>query len=152
MSAMILFPVGLVVAEFIAWPLTFLIAAIFAAIGAGWAGNLLTPGRSRLLPIVGVSMATAAVVGLAVLILIANYLPTPSFVVERAGIGPGRAADVLLGMIFIALGASWATWRFRGPEPVLVKDVALTLGLVSLAVLVIVATLLVASLFGLTGH
>ncbi len=150
-GGMLVFPFGLVVAEFIIWPLAFVIGAIFAAIGAGWAGNLLAPGRSRLLPIVGVSVATAAVMTVAVLILMSNYLPTPGFVAEQAGIAPGRLADVVMGMVFIALGASWAAWRFRSPEPDLARDAALTLGLVGLAILVFVATLFVAGLFGLTG-
>src|SRR5918911_857527 len=139
-GAMVVFPFGLVVAELIIWPLSFLIGAIFAAIGAGWAANLLAPGRTHLLPVASVSMAIAAVMGAAVLILISNHLPTP-----------GRATNVLLGMVFIALGASWAAWHFRGPESDLAKDVALTLGLVGLAIVGFLATLFVVDLFGLTG-
>ena len=150
-GAMVVFPFRLVVAELIIWPLSFLIGAIFAAIGAGWAANLLAPGRTHLLPVVSVSMAIAAVMGAAVLILISNHLPTPGSVAEQAGIGPGRATNVLLGMVFIALGASWAAWHFRGPESDLAKDVALTLGLVGLAIVGFLATLFVVDLFGLTG-
>ncbi len=150
-GAMVVFTFGLVVAELIIWPLTFFIGAIFAAIGAGWAGNLLAPGRTHLLPVVSVSMTIAAAMGVAVLIVTSNHLPTPGSVAEQAGIGPGRATNVLLGMVLIALGASWAAWHFRGPESDLAKDVALTLGLVGLAIVVFLATLFVVDLFGPAG-
>ena len=94
------------------------------------------------MPIVAVSEIAAAVVAVAILILMARTapgtLPSPPFVVA-------------LGMILIALGASWAAWRFRSAERYMGRDAAITLGLVGSAVLLFVATLLVAGLLGLTG-
>jgi len=142
LGGLLVIPFGLVVIEFVIFPLAFAVGALFAAIGAGWVGNLLAPGGSRFLPIVAISEIAAAVVAVALLVVMARTppgtLPSPLFVVA-------------LGMILIALGASWAAWRFRSPERYMGRDATITLGLVGLAVLLFVATLFVASLFGLTG-
>lgn len=149
-AGMLVFPFGLVVHEFVIWPLTFGICAIFAAIGAGWASNLLVPGhtRSRLLPVVGISEATAAVVAIALLALTAFLFPRfPAF---ASMLGP----PVFLlgtGVIFIAMSASWAAWHFRSLESRVGKEIAITIGLVGLAILAFVATLFLAGLFGLAG-
>ncbi len=62
---------GLVVVEVVIFPLTWVIAALFAALGASWAGILLSPDHtsSRILPGIGVSEATASVVVVLFLIL-----------------------------------------------------------------------------------
>jgi len=142
LGGLLVVPFGLVVVEFVIFPLAFAVGALFAAIGAGWVGNLLAPGGSRFLPIVAISEIAAAVVAVALLVVMARTppgtLPSPLFVVA-------------LGMILIALGASWAAWRFRSPERYMGRDATITLGLVGLAVLLFMATLFVASLFGLTG-
>jgi hypothetical protein len=142
LGGLLVIPFGLVVVEFVIFPLAFAVGALFAAIGAGWVGNLLAPGGSRFLPIVAISEIAAAVVAVALLVVMARTppgtLPSPLFVVA-------------LGMILIALGTSWAAWRFRSPERYMGRDATITLGLVGLAVLLFVATLFVASLFGLTG-
>jgi hypothetical protein len=151
--ALFIFLFGLIVPEAIIFPLTFGIGAIFAAIGASWVGNRLATERtrSRLLPIVGISETTAVVVAVGLLALMLNHLPTPGFVIERSGMAPGRIVDVVLGMVFIALSASWATWRFRSSERRTGRDAAIMLGLVGLSILIFVATLYTASLFGLVG-
>ena len=135
---------GLVVVEVVIFPLTWVVAALFAALGASWAGILLSPDHtsSRILPVVGVSEAIAGVVVVLFLIL----PPTLGVSVLALG-GP----PVVLGavMVLIGLSASWAAWHFRGPEGRFGKDALMTLGLVGLAVLVIVGTLYVASLFGM---
>jgi hypothetical protein len=141
-GGLLVVPFGLVVVEFVIFPLTFAVGALFAAIGAGWLGNLVAPGGSRFLPIVAVSEIMAAVVAVVLLVLMATTplgtLPAPLFIVA-------------LGMILIALGASWAAWHFRSPERHMGIDAAITLGLVGLAALLFVATLFVAGLLGLTG-
>jgi hypothetical protein len=151
--ALFIFLFGLIVPEAIIFPLTFGIGAIFAAIGASWVGNRLATERtrSRLLPIVGISETTAVVVAVGLLALMLNHLPTPGFVIERSGMAPGRIVDVVLGMVFIALSASWATWRFRSSERRTGRDAAIMLGLVGLSILIFIATLYTASLFGLVG-
>ena len=62
---------GLVVVEVVIFPLTWVVAALFAALGASWAGILLSPDHtsSRILPVVGVSEAMAGVVVVLFLIL-----------------------------------------------------------------------------------
>jgi hypothetical protein len=151
--ALFIFLFGLIMPEPIIVPLTFGIGAIFAAIGASWVGNRLVPDhtRSRLLPIVGIAETTAIVVAVALLVLMSNHLPTPGFVIEWSGMAPGRIVDVVLGMVFIALSASWATWRFRSSERRPGRDAAIMLGLVGLSILTFIGTLYIASLFGLVG-
>ena len=142
LGGLLVVPFGLVVVEFVIFPLAFAVGALFAAIGAGWVGNLLAPGGSRFLPIVAISEIAAAVVAVALLVVMAR---TP------LGTPPSPLFVVALGMVLIALGASWAAWRFRSPERYMGRDATITLGLVGLAVLLFVATLFVASLLGLTG-
>lgn len=128
---------GLVMYEWVLWPLTFSISAIFAAIGAGWVGNLFAPGyaRSQFLPIVGVSEVAATIVTvIAVVVAVVLYVPFFIPPIYRFG----------FGVIFIALSASEATWHFRSPESSLGKDVTITMGLVGLAVVIFVSTVNVA--------
>lgn len=118
---------GLVTPFFIVAPLAAGIGALIAALGGSWAGTLLSPDgtRTRLLPVVLASEVTAA---LAVIVLIAPMLPGPLIF---------RFA---LATLIIALGASWATWRFRGPRGRMDRGAAITL---VLAVIVLILTLLV---------
>jgi hypothetical protein len=139
-------PFGLGVHELVIWPLTFGISAIFAAIGAGWAGNLLAPdhARSRFLPIVGVSEVAATIV---TVIAVAGFVLHRATAQDPAQESPFFVPPIYrfgFGVIFIALSASAATWHFRTPRSSLGKDVAITMGLVGLAVLVFVATVYVA--------
>jgi hypothetical protein len=148
-GGVLVLPFGLVLVEFVIWPLTFAIAAIFASVGAGWAGNLLAPGRSRLLPIVGIAEVTGAAVSVLLIVFLLSVRPQ----------SPGEAPTVFVppiflletGVILIALSAAWAVRRFRSPESRLGKDAAITLGLLVVAVLAFFATLLLAGLFGLAG-
>ena len=56
-AGMLVVPFGLVVVAYVKLPLLFGIAALFAALGASWAGILISPEgtSSRILPVVGVS-------------------------------------------------------------------------------------------------
>ena len=54
-----------------------------------------------------------------------------------------------VGTIFIALSASWAAWHFRSLQGHLLRDIAMTVSLVGVAVFIFVATLIAAGLFGL---
>lgn len=135
--------------EFVIWPLTFGIAAIFAAVGAGWAGNLLAPGRSRLLPVVGAAEVTAAVVSVLLIVFLLSVRPQSPADEPTVFIPPIYLLET--GVILIALSAAWATWHFRSPESRLDKDAAITMGLLIVAVGAFFATLLLAGLFGLAG-
>ena len=95
-------PLGLGVPEIILWPITFGIGALAAALGAVWIGNRFTPpidARRRLLQIVAISEATAAIV---VVLLLSVPLLIPT----------NNLSLLVLGMSFIALSTSWATWHF----------------------------------------
>jgi hypothetical protein len=69
----VLLPLGLILDQVIVYPLAFGVAALLAALAAGWAGTLLAPGatRTRLLPVVVAAEAAAAVLVLAVLVFLA---------------------------------------------------------------------------------
>ncbi len=138
---------GLVLHEFIVWPLAFGVGALFAAIGAGWVGTLLASDhtRSRLLSVVGVSEAIAAVV--AVIGLVLRRLPGLEVPLFGSMVLSGTMLFGL-GMVPVALGASWATRRFRSSGPHrLGKDVGITMGLLALAALALVGATLSPSLF-----
>ena len=122
---------GLVTPLFIVWPLAVGRGALLAAIGASWVGTLLTPTRtrSRLLWVVLVSEVTAVV--LAVVFLVGSILVPLIF-------------QLGFSAIVIALSASWATWRFRGPGEQMGRDAAMTL--------VLAMAVLVASLLSLWGY
>lgn len=139
-------PLYLVLHELVLWPLAFGVGALFAAIGAGWVGTFLASDqtRSRLLAVVGVSEATAAIVTVIGFLL----LLFPAFAFSVLGI---LFVQYGLGMVVIALVASWATWRFRSSRTHMGWDAMLTLVLAGLAPLIIMGTLYVAELFGLVG-
>ena len=108
-------PMGLELPESILVPLVLLTAALFAAISASWAGTLLAPDhtRTRLLPVVGVSMATAAVV--APIVVQGSRLLASSW--------------VALLVFMVPLSASWATWHFRSSRGRMGREAMLTLAL-----------------------
>lgn len=140
-----LLPYGLEMPAEYLLPLVLVVASLFAAIGAGWAGTLLGPGRTRtrLLPVVGISLATAAVVAL----MAAAIAALGPSVMSEAVVAEYRAVFEiliplagLLVVIAVPMGAGWAAWRFRGPRGRMGRAALLTL---ALAVVVFCATLLV---------
>jgi hypothetical protein len=66
---MFILPFGLVVAEFVIWPLALVVGVLFATITAGWLDNRLAPSCNRSLQIVGDSEVTAAIMAVTILIL-----------------------------------------------------------------------------------
>lgn len=151
-----LLPYGLEMPAEYLLPLVLVVASLFAAIGAGWAGTLLAPGRTRtrLLPVVGVSLATAAVVALmaAVIAALGPSVMSQALVTEyRAVFEILVPLAGLLVVIAVPMSAGWAAWRFRGPRGHMGWGVLLTL---ALAVVVFCATLLpelVGTLFAVSG-
>jgi hypothetical protein len=135
-------PLGLIASEFVIFPLALGIAALFAALAAGWAANLLAVDgtRTRLLAAVGATEAIAFVMLAAILVI-------PVF--RDAVLGPVIYIGLLCALI-IALAATLFVWRLRGPErgP---RDVMITLALVGLAVVSVPGVVFVAWLAGLTG-
>jgi hypothetical protein len=151
-----LVPYGLEMPAEYLLPLVLVVASLFAAIGASWAGTLLGPGRTRtrLLPVVGVSVATAAVVALmaAVIAVLGPLVMSQAIVTEyRVVLEILVPLAGLLVVIAVPISAGWAAWRFRGPRGRMGRGALLTL---ALAVVVFCATLLpelVGSLFAIFG-
>jgi len=134
-------PLGLIASEYVIFPLSLFVAGMFAALGAGWAGNFLVGDgtRTRLLHVVGVTVAGAAL--LAILFLAMAEL-----------------RDALLGPVFypglfcalaLAVMAAIATMTFRRRSRN--KDRLLTALLVALAVVSVPVAIFFAWLAGLTG-
>jgi hypothetical protein len=141
-SLFLLLPLGLIVVEFINFPLALGVTALLAAIVASWAGNFLARDQTRtnILRVVGVTEIVAAVITLVFLI--------------------GSIRDALLGpLIYIglisalvlALSATAATSFFRITAQDSKGEIRLTLGLLALAIISIPLVIGLASLFGLTG-
>ncbi len=122
------------------WFASFGIGALFAAIGAGWVGTSLASDqtRSRLLLVVGVSEATAAVVAVIGYLLLQTPVFRSSILLPVLTFG--------LSMVVVALAGSWATLRFRSSGGSLALDLLITFGLVGLAVLVHIKTIILAPL------
>jgi hypothetical protein len=122
-GALSVFPLGLVVHEFVIWPLTLIIGALFAAILAAWIGTLLAPDqmRSRLLAIVGAAEAIAVVVALVYLLALPLWSVLP-------WIFSARIYSLGLCMLIVALSASWATGRYRSSRGRLGWDGGIMLG------------------------
>ena len=108
------------------------IPPLFAAMSASWAGTLLAPDRTRtrLLPVVGSALATAAVIGLIVAageaLVSQEILRTP---VIRAIISTLDVFIFLVPFLILLLSVSWATWHFRRPKGRMGRGPKLTLGL-----------------------
>ena len=99
------FPMGLVFSLSVIWPLTFVVAAIFAAGGAVGVGRIL---GSRLLPVIIASQVAAI---LAAIFVLTVAIPT---VMQAGGWVRTYHRGYLLGagIAVIGLAASWAAWRF----------------------------------------
>lgn len=140
LSALLTLPMlalGLGVAMPVVSLLMLIIAALFAAIGASWFGTLLAPDntRTRLLPVVGVCGAIAIV--LAILMSVLAVLMDVFLVIP-------------VGVVIVAIGASWATWRFRGSKARMGWTARLTLALAA-AVFVVSYELLSTGFIGSSG-
>jgi hypothetical protein len=106
------------------------IVPLFAAMSASWAGTLLAPDRTRtrLLPVVGITLAASAVIGTIVAgggaLVSQQMLRTP---VIEAIIMTLDVLILLLPLLALVLSASWATWRFRTPRGRMGRGAKLTL-------------------------
>lgn len=135
-------PLGLIATEWVIFPLALGVAALFAALAAGWAANWLAAGgpRTRLAQVVVATVVVAAVMA-------AILLATTAF--RQALLGPVGYIGLFCALA-LALAATLATGRFRTPERAS-GEVLLTVGLLALAVLLVPGVLFVAWLAGLTG-
>lgn len=125
------------------WFAAFGVGALFAAITAGWVGTLVAADgtRSRLLLVVAVSEAVAAIVAAT------GFLGLSSQVIGSSALLPLLLILYFgLGMTVVALAGGWAALGFRGNRQRLVPDLLATLGLLALMVLVLVRTIVLAPL------
>ena len=111
----------------------FLILPLFAAISASWAGTLLVAPdltRTRLIPVLGITLATSAVIGMIVVaggaLVSQEILRTP---VIEAIIMTLDVLVLLVPLLALVLSASLATWRFRTARGRMGRGAKLTLGL-----------------------
>lgn len=136
-------PLGLIVIEWLIFPLALVIAALLAALSAGWAGTYLASNQmqTRLVPVIGVT--EIAGIGVALLFLLLVRLGLASF-------GP-LIVPIALFSLVLTLTATIATWRFRGPQQNSGRDAKLTVTLLVLAVVSVPVVVFLASLLGLAG-
>ncbi len=143
LGLILLLPLGLIVSEWLIFPLALVIAALLAALGAGWAGTYLARDQTQtsLLPVIGIT--EVAGIGVALVFLLLVKLGMASF-------GPLIVPIVIFSLI-LTLTATITTWRFRGPKQNTRGEVKLTVTLLVLAVVSVPAVVFLASLFGLAG-
>jgi hypothetical protein len=128
------FPMGLALSLSVIWPLTFVVAAMFAAGGAVGVGSIL--GSRPLLVIIASQVAAI----FAAIFVLTVAIPT---VMQTGGWVHTYHRVYLLGagIVVIGLAASWAAWRFgstgRGvSRRGLLGRALMMLGLIVLAVVV----------------
>lgn len=136
-------PLGLIVVEWLIFPLALAVAALLAALSAGWAGTFLARDQTqtRLLPVIGVTEVVA--VGTALIFLMMVRLGAANF-------GPLIIPAVIFSLI-LTLTAGAATWRLRAPKQAAGSQVKLTLILLGLALVSVPGVVFLASLLGLAG-
>jgi hypothetical protein len=142
----VVLPFGLVVHDLVILPLALLVGGLLAGIAASWAGARLGSGptRPRLLAVVAVTEGVAALLALALDALAAADAAQPAQLMPPPGI-----VGIVAGLA-LALAASLAATRLREARDA-GGQARLIGGLLALAILSVPATIVVASLFGLTG-
>jgi hypothetical protein len=142
------FALGLIVHEAISNTLTMLVTGLLAAIGSSWLSNLFRIGgrRSRLLPIVVTTDIVAAFLAVAYF----GLSISPAAPVLRTLFPRNVYLLIALGVL-LSVSACLAARYFRSSTLNLKRDAVVSFVLLGLAIVVIVATIAVASLFGLTG-
>jgi hypothetical protein len=143
LGLLLVLPLGLVVIEWVIFPLALAVGALLAALAAGWVGTWLARDgtRTRLVAAVAASEAAGLVLALVV-------LGVPAF--RQALLGPVIRITVVAALV-LAIVASTATLTYRRPRGEARRDLALTLVLLALAVVGVPAVVALAGLAGLTG-
>lgn len=98
-------PLGLIVIEWMVFPLALIIAAVLAGLSAGWTGTLLARDQTQtqLLPVIGCTILTG--IGLAAIFLVLVQVGIANF-------GPLLVPIAIFSLI-LSLSAAVATWRLR---------------------------------------
>lgn len=143
LGLLLILPLGLVVVEWVVFPLALAVGALLAALAAGWVGTWLAGNgtRTRLAPVVAITEAVG--LGLALIVLGSAALWTVLF---GPVIGIAGVASLVLA---IAAGTATGVWRRPATAPH--GDRAATLILILLAIVGAPIVVFLASLAGLTG-
>ena len=139
-GSMPVFVTSLIVQEVISYPLTLLVMGLLAALTASWMSNLLN-GDSTHSRILRIAVATETVAILLVFFRSVFYIlqfGSNIFMVATWG-------------IVLSIAAYLSAWKFRSPAYNRRRDIIVSLVLLALAPTVVVVTISIASLFGLTG-
>ena len=147
-AIVLVFPFGLILHEAVIFPLALCIAGVFAALGAGWMGTILKTagGRTRLLPVTGMTVGAATLLSVAILLFLTwAESQRPAVVAVNPFVVAATAP------VAIALTAALAIARFRAAARTARQDVLTSLGLLALCVLSVPATIVLAAQFGLAG-
>jgi len=142
------FALGLIVHEAVSNTLAILVQGLLAAISASWLADLfrVEGARSRLLSVVAATETAAAVLA-AIYFglnlgpasrLIRQFFPVNIFLLAAWG-------------VILTVGACLAARHYRGSTRSRKQDAVMSVIFLGLALAVIIASLLVAALFGLTG-
>ena len=139
----LILPLGLIVMEFISFPMALGFAALLAESSASWAGTRLATDQTQTRLLAGVGVAEITAVAIVLLFLTNASLRER---IQGPWIGIGALCSFML-----AFSASMATWHFRESRQGARGQGRLALILLGLAVLLVPIVIWVASRFGLTG-
>ena len=139
-GSMPVFVTSLVVQEIISYPLTLLVMGLLAALTSSWISNLLSGDstHSRILRIAGATETVA---------ILLVFFRDVFYILQ---FGPNILKLATWGIV-LSIAAYLAAWKYRSPEYKRRRDIIISLVLLALAPIVVVVTIAIASLFGLTG-
>lgn len=112
---------GLVVHPYLIVPVSSLSGGVLAGLAAAWLRTATTSwSSSRLLPVVGTTVAVALVVVAPLMIIAITVGPPMPLLLQ-----------VIPAVLILGAVAGWAAWRFRRPERRLARDALGSLGLLA---------------------
>jgi hypothetical protein len=134
------FVTSLFVQEVISYPLTLLVMGLLATLTSSWMSNLLSGDstHSRILRIAGATETVA---------ILLVFFRGVFYILE---FGPNILKLAMWGIV-LSIAAYLAAWKFRSAAYNRRRDIIISLILLVLAPTVVVVTIAIASLFGLTG-
>ena len=143
LGLLLILPLGLVMIEWIVFPLAQAVGALLAGLAAGWVGTWLARDgtRTRLEAVV----AATEVAGLVLALVVLGW---PAF--RQAILGP-VIGIAMVSALTLAIVASTATVAYRRPRAEAGRDRALTLALLALALVGVPVVVVLAGRAGLTG-
>lgn len=147
-GSMPVFVTGLIVHEVVSNSLTIAVMGLLAGLSSSWMSNLLKISHtcSRVMHIVATTEIVAII--LAVTYFLITISPT-AWAFHR--LFPRNIFLLGIWGLVFSVSACLAAWHFRSTIRNLRRDIITSLLLLPLAAIAVVATIAVASLFGLTG-